>query len=47
MHKVVEIKNNENDFDDNNEEDFGENGVDVSGSCRRALLLSIKISIQF
>lgn len=36
MHKIVEVKNseNENEFDDNNDEDFDENGVDVlSGSC--------------
>lgn len=39
MHKLVEMKKCENNFDDNNEKDFEEDGVDVlSGSCRAPAL---------
>ena len=48
MHKLVEMKKNENDYDDNIEKDFEENGVDVlSGSCRQRFAFISKIFDTF
>ena len=47
MHKIVEMKKDENDYDDNIENDFEENGVDVlSGSCRQRFAFISKFSIH-